>query len=135
MEDDEYKGYRIPAGTIVFPNIWYVTNFRYYPTTYLIAVCPNAGRCRRTRRCIPIPIDFIQNDGCILKATSFVQKNMHSDLEEGAVFLKTDSFRSRRPNFYQDMCWEPLCIERCEFFDRHTYFSYLYSYCCLLRDL
>ena len=25
MEDDEYKGYRIPAGTIVFPNIWYVT--------------------------------------------------------------------------------------------------------------
>ena len=25
MEDDEYKGYRIPAGTIVFPNIWYAT--------------------------------------------------------------------------------------------------------------
>lgn len=24
MEDDEYKGHRIPKGSVVFPNIWYV---------------------------------------------------------------------------------------------------------------
>ena len=31
IEDDEYEGYFIPAGTVVFPNVWYARYFCSVP--------------------------------------------------------------------------------------------------------
>lgn len=53
-EEDEYKGYRIPAGTILVPNAWYAavmsTNGRY-----LVLKCASPGPCRATRKYIRTP--------------------------------------------------------------------------------
>lgn len=50
-EEDSYKGYRLPKGSIIVPNAWYVF---YYGLTTPLVTGNNIGQCFTTRTYILI---------------------------------------------------------------------------------
>lgn len=89
LEDMEYKGYFIPARTVLVPNIWYVTRtlsslgYEYLNRTNRI------GRVCMTLLCIPIPSGFTPSASCMKERSTQMYRipgSLYLVTEEGMAF-------------------------------------------------
>lgn len=58
IEDDEYRGYFIPAGTYIFPNTWYVLSFPFIYIQDSYDRTDTHRQCLHDEKDFPLPEEF-----------------------------------------------------------------------------
>ena len=110
VADDEFRGYFIPAGTMLIPNTWYVAPCCHWSINGLLNI--QLGRACMTPRYTRTQMPSGQNGSCAMASLTlpfWIQPLLSSDTVEGTSHIMLISWYKRSSCRVQNLSRTLLC--------------------------